>query len=87
MVVCSTQPQTFSSADSDLKEIVEHNRDEEIEHAAMTLEWLRRKIPKFDEELKAYLFTSGPITGIEEAVTEKTAENNSTSPTSQSSLG
>jgi hypothetical protein len=34
-----------------------HNRDEEKEHAAMTLEWIRRKDPKLDEELKDYLFT------------------------------
>lgn len=50
-----------------LKDILIHNRDEEIEHACMALEWLRREIPKFDEELKTYLFTSGPITELEEA--------------------
>lgn len=54
------------SGDQDLKAILAHNRDEEIEHAAMTLEWLRRRIPKFDEELRTYLFTSGPITELEE---------------------
>ncbi len=55
------------TGDEDLKAIVLHNRDEEIEHAAMTLEWLRRKIGKFDEELHTYLFTSAPITEVEEA--------------------
>lgn len=50
----------------DLKAILLHNRNEEIEHAAMALEWLRRKIPKFDEELRTYLFSSAPITEIEE---------------------
>lgn len=55
--------------DAESKAIMEHNRDEEIEHAVMLLEWLRRRIPKFDEELKTYLFTSGPITELEEAAT------------------
>jgi ferritin-like protein len=52
--------------DQDLKEIILHNRDEEIEHAAMALEWLRRRMPKFDEELRTYLFTSAPIAHLEE---------------------
>jgi ferritin-like protein len=52
--------------DEALKAILEHNRNEEIEHAAMALEWLRRKLPAFDLELKTYLFTSAPITEVEE---------------------
>jgi ferritin-like protein len=47
--------------DDDLRAILAHNRDEEKEHAAMVLEWIRRKDPKFDDELKDYLFTSKPI--------------------------
>jgi ferritin-like protein len=47
--------------DEDLKAILAHNRDEEKEHAAMVLEWIRRKDPKFDDELKDYLFTDKPI--------------------------
>ena len=43
--------------DSELKAIFAHNRDEEKEHAAMVLEWIRRKDPAFDKELKDYLFT------------------------------
>ncbi len=54
------------TGDSDLEAILRHNRDEEIEHAAMALEWLRRRIPKLDEQLRTYLFTSDPITQIEE---------------------
>jgi uncharacterized protein len=45
-----------------LKEIMAHNRDEEIEHACMTLEWLRRNMPGWDEELRNYLFKDGDIT-------------------------
>jgi len=66
------------SGDEDLKAILVHNRDEEIEHAAMTLEWLRRRIPKFDEQLRTYLFTSEPITEIEDA-----AEGESDQPVSE----
>ncbi|MCU0810286.1 MAG: ferritin-like domain-containing protein [Thiobacillaceae bacterium] len=47
--------------DPDLKAILIHNRDEEKEHAAMVLEWIRRKDPTFSHELKDYLFTEKPI--------------------------
>jgi len=49
--------------DEALREILRHNRDEETEHAAMALEWLRRKLPVLDEELRDNLFKEGPITG------------------------
>ena len=45
----------------ELRAILAHNRDEEKEHAAMVLEWIRRQDPKFDHELKDYLFTEKPI--------------------------
>ena len=48
-------------ADPELKRILAHNRDEEIEHAAMTLEWIRRNNSRFDEELRERLFKAGPI--------------------------
>ncbi len=47
--------------DEDLKAILAHNRDEEKEHAAMVLEWIRRKDPTMDNELKDYLFTDKDI--------------------------
>jgi ferritin-like protein len=47
--------------DQELRAILEHNRDEEKEHASMVLEWIRRKDPRFSEELKDYLFTETPI--------------------------
>jgi ferritin-like protein len=55
------------TGDAELQSILTHNRNEEIEHAAMTLEWLRRKLPPFDEELRTYLFTSGSITEAEKS--------------------
>lgn len=48
--------------DTSLKEILIHNRDEEKEHAAMLIEWIRRKDSIFAKELKDYLFTDKPIT-------------------------
>ncbi|HKJ87511.1 MAG TPA: encapsulin-associated ferritin-like protein [Gammaproteobacteria bacterium] len=47
--------------DGELKEILRHNRDEEKEHAAMVLEWIRRKDADFSKQLKEYLFTDKPI--------------------------
>jgi uncharacterized protein len=47
---------------AELKAILAHNRDEEKEHAAMVLEWIRRQDPAFDKELKDYLFTNKSIT-------------------------
>lgn len=51
--------------DAELKAILEHNRDEEKEHAAMLLEWIRRQDPAFDKELRDYLFTDKPIVELE----------------------
>ena len=50
-----------ASTNAELREVLAHNRDEEKEHAAMVLEWLRRNDAGFDRHLKAYLFTTGPI--------------------------
>lgn len=47
--------------DAELKAILEHNRDEEKEHAAMVLEWIRRRDSTLDKELKDYLFKDGKI--------------------------
>ncbi len=47
--------------DEELRKILAHNRDEEKEHAAMVLEWIRRKDPVLDKELKDYLFTDKKI--------------------------
>ena len=43
--------------DKELKAILVHNRDEEKEHAAMLLEWIRRNDPALEKEMKEYLFT------------------------------
>lgn len=54
-----------ATSDPQLKALLEHNRDEEKEHAAMMLEWLRRNDAGWDEQLRDYLFTEGPIHQIE----------------------
>jgi ferritin-like protein len=56
--------------DESLKKILAHNRDEEIEHACMTIEWLRRNMAGWDEELRTYLFTEGDVTELEEGENE-----------------
>jgi ferritin-like protein len=55
------------ATDPELAAILAHNRDEEKEHAAMVLEWLRRGDPKLDEHLRTYLFTEGSLLDIEAA--------------------
>jgi uncharacterized protein len=54
--------------DDELREILQHNRDEELEHAAMLLEWVRRHHPSVDEALRPRLFRDGPIVGREKAL-------------------
>lgn len=75
--------------DPELAEILAHNRDEEKEHAAMTIEWLRRHDPVFDRQLRTYLFTTGNILAIEDEVDDEaspTDDGDATSPGSDGSL-
>jgi uncharacterized protein len=59
------QQRIDATGEPDLKAVLEHNRDEETEHAAMSLEWLRRQDPVLDEHLREYLFTEGSIVALE----------------------
>src|ERR1700758_5515601 len=61
------QQRVDAATNDELRAILAHNRDEEKEHASMVLEWIRRRDPVFDEQLRKYLFTSEAITGREEA--------------------
>ena len=54
--------------DPELRAILEHNRDEEKEHASMVLEWLRRNDAKLDDHLRTYLYSEGDIAHLEQAV-------------------
>lgn len=49
--------------DDELRKILIHNMEEEMEHAAMVLEWLRRNNEAFAHELDEYLYREGPIVG------------------------
>ena len=55
-----------ASADDELRRVLAHNRDEEKEHACMTLEWIRRHDEGFDAYLRRFLFRSGPIVATHE---------------------
>jgi len=83
------QQRAEACSDAELRAVLTHNKNEEIEHAMMTLEWLRRNNAVIDDNLKTYLNTTGPITGVEAA---KTGVGGGGSPsatpvTSQTSLG
>jgi hypothetical protein len=65
------QQRADACSDPQLQAVLVHNKNEEIEHATMVLEWIRRHNDHFDEMMRKYLFTEQPITGI-----EKGAETN-----------
>ncbi len=52
------------STDADLKALLLHNRNDEMEHAAMLLEWLRRGLPEFDLQLRKFLFQPGDLVAL-----------------------
>ena len=60
------QQRIDAAGDPELRAVLAHNRDEETEHAAMSLEWLRRQDAVLDDHLRTYLFTSGSIVELEE---------------------
>ena len=63
-----------AATDPELRALLAHNRDEEKEHAAMVLEWLRRRDPALDKQLRRYLFTTKPILGVEKHATGGTGK-------------
>jgi ferritin-like protein len=88
------QQRADATKEESLRAVLLHNRNEELEHAMMTLEWLRRRDAKIDETARTYLFAEGEITEIE--AKKKAAEaagggggsgGSPASPTSSPSLG
>lgn len=59
------QQRAEACTDDELRAVLVHNKNEEIEHAMMNLEWIRRHSEVFDANIKTYLRTTGPITAIE----------------------
>jgi uncharacterized protein len=84
------QQRADATKDEALRAIMMHNRNEEAEHAMMTLEWLRRRDAKIDEVTRTYLFAEGEITKIEEAKKNQAAAQSGAtvgSPPHPASLG
>jgi ferritin-like protein len=79
------QQRVDACKDDDLRSILAHNRDEEKEHAAMVLEWIRRRDSVVDVQLKKYLFKSESIVSQEEG-TKKQPGSAITNPASIGSL-
>ena len=69
------------TADESLKAVLLHNKNEEVEHAMMTLEWLRRRDAVFAANAETYLFSEGPITEIEKGENEAEDEAKPSAPT------
>ncbi|MDT4761934.1 ferritin-like domain-containing protein [Sphaerochaeta sp. PS] len=62
-----------TTQDQELKDVMAHNRDEEIEHAVMAFEWLRRNMEGFDEDMRTYLFSEGSLLEVEDKATAAVA--------------
>jgi ferritin-like protein len=75
-----------ATADETLAAVLAHNRDDEKEHAAMALEWLRRRDPELDAQLRKYLFTTDPIVSLSPDTPAGEAADSGT-PGSSGSLG
>src|SRR5260221_6994485 len=63
------QQRAEACTDGELAAVLIHNKNEEVEHAMMTLEWLRRKNPTFATNIDTYIKSSGPITEVEKELT------------------
>jgi ferritin-like protein len=63
------QQRAEACTDPELRAVLIHNKNEEVEHAMMTLEWLRRNVAVFDTNIDMYLKSSGPITEVEKMAT------------------
>lgn len=75
------------ATDPEAKALMEHNRDEEIEHACMGIEWLRKNSPVWDAMLREFLFKEGSVVESEEALMgSNTQEQTSTIQNSSTTL-
>jgi uncharacterized protein len=59
------QQRAEACSDAELRDVLVHNKNEEIEHAMMTLEWIRRHSEVFDANIKTYIGARGPILAVE----------------------
>jgi ferritin-like protein len=70
-------------SDPELRAVITHNMNEEIEHAMMNLEWIRRNQPVFNANIAKYLNSAGPITAVE----SNAGEGPAAGPSNAASLG
>jgi ferritin-like protein len=61
------QQRADDCSDAELRSVLLHNMREEVEHATMVLEWLRRTDPDFAGAFDIYLYSQGPIVEVEKA--------------------
>lgn len=59
------QQRSDACSNAELKTVLLHNMDEEVEHAAMLMEWVRRNSPRFNEMMRKYLFQEEAIVTLE----------------------
>jgi uncharacterized protein len=76
-----------AARDQELRDVLAHNRDEEKEHAAMALEWLRRHDAKLDEHLRTYLFSDKPLLQVEHEAEQGDGPNESSDEAMNAGLG
>jgi ferritin-like protein len=81
------QQRAEAASDEELRAVITHNKNEEIEHAMMTLEWIRRHSEVFDANIATYLKTTGPITAIEKQAEGKGGGGDLGPASSSSDLG
>ena len=79
------QQRADACTNDELRTVLLHNKNEEIEHAMMTLEWLRRSDPVFAANIATYLGSTGPITEVETLASAGTTQG--TQPSAPASLG
>jgi ferritin-like protein len=81
------QQRAEACSDEELRGVLTHNKNEEIEHAMMTLEWIRRHSEVFDANIKTYIHAKGPILAVEKAEAAAEGGAPSTSTSGSSGLG
>ena len=74
-----------ATTDPELRAILAHNGNEEKEHAAMLLEWIRRHDPVFEAHLRNHLFQDGPI--VSPADVADSRGGNGAAPRTNGSIG
>jgi ferritin-like protein len=81
------QQRAEACTDDDLRAVLLHNKNEEIEHAMMNLEWIRRHSEVFDANIATYLRSKGPITEVEKEASGSGGGGASSSASPSPSLG